>query len=388
MGMTKNTNGKAGSGNDVDRAALAGMLSGYNSEQLVDEVITAWEELASANKDLATSNQRNRVLELDLSERNELGAPERARLMKAEEDLKEREARIIHLERMLDDSRKEKEKVENSVGAIRIDELERSESTLSEKVESQANVITELEAKLDQLVDALEKAAEAGLTSITADEVRQLNRELEEAHRRIESEQVESQTVGDERDKLREMVDQTKGLLEQRDLRIKELDGQMSRMMEGPRSISAEHDYLVEQIEELKRRLLERNREYEALRRRERRLHREVFERDERIQQMQLTIGDIEGGLSDRSAELKSLEDVHEKLLAEAQGLRRSEKTREVVSGAFQDSLGVLRSHEQVKARREALGIEEDNSIPEPEAGSSPGGTAAPALRDIDDLEG
>ncbi len=252
MGMTKNTNGKAGSGSDVDRAALAGMLSGYNSEQLVDEVITAWEELASANKDLATSNQRNRVLELDLSERNELGAPERARLMKAEEDLKEREARIIHLERMLDDTRKEKEKVENSVGAIRIDELERSESTLSEKVESQANVITELEAKLDQLVDALEKAAEAGLTSITADEVRQLNRELEEAHRRIESEQVESQTVGDERDKLREMVDQTKGLLEQRDLRIKELDGQMSRMMEGPRSISAEHDYLVEQIEELK----------------------------------------------------------------------------------------------------------------------------------------
>ena len=113
MGMTKNTNGKAGSGSDVDRAALAGMLSGYNSEQLVDEVITAWEELASANKDLATSNQRNRVLELDLSERNELGAPERARLMKAEEDLKEREARIIHLERMLDDSRKEKEKVEN-----------------------------------------------------------------------------------------------------------------------------------------------------------------------------------------------------------------------------------------------------------------------------------
>ena len=40
--------------------------------------------------------------------------------------------------------------------------------------------------------------------------------------------------------------------------------------MQGPRSVSAEHDYLVEQIEELKRRLLERNREYESLRRRER----------------------------------------------------------------------------------------------------------------------
>lgn len=386
MGPTSTTNGITGTSGDVDRSALAGMLSGYDANQLVDEVITAWEELAAANKELANSNQKNRVLELDLSEREELGAPERARLMKAEEDLREREAKIIHLERMLDDTRRDKEAVENSVGAIRIDELERNESNLVEKVDSQANIIGELEAKLDQLVNALEKATEAGLTSITADEVRQLNRELEDAHRKIEAEQVENNTVSDERDKLREMIDQTKSLLEQRDLRLKELEGQMQRMMDGPRSISAEHDYLVEQIEELKRRLLERNREYEALRRRERRLHREVFERDERIQQMQLTISDIEGGLSDRTAELRSLEDIHGRLSAEVDGLRRSERTREVVSGAFQDSLGVLRSHEQVKARKEALGIDGDESIPEPGPANSPGGSAAPALKDIDEL--
>ncbi len=372
---------------DMDRAALSGMLSSYDSKQLVDEVITAWEELAAANKDLATSSQRNRVLELDLAERDELGVPERARLLKIEEDMREREARIIHLERMLDDSRREKEGVENSVGAIRVDELERNNAELSERSESQAAIISEMEGKLDQLVDALEKAAEAGLTSITADEVRALNRELEEAHRRIEAEQSESNAVGGERDQLREMVEQTRSLLEQRDLRIKEMEGQLQRIMEGPRSISAEHDYLVEQIEELKRRLLERNREYEALRRRERRLHREVFERDERIQQMQLTMSDIEGGLSDRTAEMKTLEESHERLLAEVEGLRRSERTREVVSGAFQDTLGVLRSHEQRKARREALGIKEDDSIPEPGDGNVPGGTAPPALRDIDELD-
>ena len=73
-------NGKRDASNDIDRAALAGMLSGYNSEQLVDEVITAWEELATANKELSSVNQKSRVLELDLAERNELGAPERARL--------------------------------------------------------------------------------------------------------------------------------------------------------------------------------------------------------------------------------------------------------------------------------------------------------------------
>ena len=385
---TPSTSSESSNGaGDMDRAALSGMLSSYDSKQLVDEVITAWEELAAANKDLATSSQRNRVLELDLAERDELGVPERASLLKMEEDMREREARIIHLERMLDEVRREKEGVENSVGAIRVDDLERNNAELSERSESQATMISEMEGKLDQLVDALEKAAEAGLTSITADEVRTLNRELEEAHRRIESEQSESNAVGGERDQLREMVEQTRSLLEQRDLRIKEMEGQLQRIMEGPRSISAEHDYLVEQIEELKRRLLERNREYEALRRRERRLHREVFERDERIQQMQLTMSDIEGGLSDRTAEMKTLEESHERLLAEVEGLRRSERTREVVSGAFQDTLGVLRSHEQRKARREALGIEEDDSIPEPGDGNMPGGTAPAALRDIDELD-
>ena len=95
-----------------------------------------------------------------------------------------------------------------------------------------------------------------------------------------------------------------------------------------PRSVSAEHEYLTEQIEELKRRLVDRNREYEALRRRERRLHREVFDRDERIAQLQLTMQDIEAGLSDRTAELKALEESHDRLVGEMGALRRSESNR------------------------------------------------------------
>ena len=174
-------------------------------------------------------------------------------------------------------------------------------------------------------------------------------------------------------------------MVETRDLRIKELESQLKRVMEGPRSISAEHDYLVEQVDELKRRLLERNREYEAIRRRERRLHREVFERDEQIQELKLTLGDIEGGLSDRTAELTALEKMHEQLTAEVESMRRSERTREVVSSAFQESLGVLKAHEQMKSRRKESGSEEEEeSTGEPE---SPGGTAPPALRDIDELE-
>ena len=374
----------AGLGDDVERAALAGVLSGRDTDQLVEEVITAWEELKQARESLANLNQRNRVLELDLAEREDLGAPERTRLLELEEELRDRDSRIIHLERMVDQTNREKEELASSHDVVRIDHLEGENTTLQAETSEQSEVIAEMEAKLDQLVNALEKAAEAGLTSISADEVRQLNRALDDAHRRMESGDAAAAALEEERGKLRDMVEQVRGMVETRDLRIKELESQLKRVMEGPRSISAEHDYLVEQVDELKRRLLERNREYEAIRRRERRLHREVFERDEQIQELKLTLGDIEGGLSDRTAELAALEKMHEQLAAEAESMRKSERTREVVSSAFQESLGVLKAHEQMKTRRKGSEEEEEESTGESE---SPGGTAPPALRDIDELE-
>ena len=377
--------GTAGLGDDVERAALAGVLAGRDTDQLVEEVITAWDELKQARESLAHLNQSNRVLELDLAEREDLGAPERVRLQELEEELRDRDSRIIHLERMVDQSNREKEELASSHDVVRIDHLEGENITLQAETSEQSEVIAEMEAKLDQLVNALEKAAEAGLTSISADEVRQLNRALDDAHRRLETSDLEAAALEDERGKLRDMVEQVRGMVETRDLRIKEIESQLKRVMEGPRSISAEHDYLVEQVDELKRRLLERNREYEAIRRRERRLHREVFERDEQNQELKLTLGDIEGGLSDRTAELTALEKMHEQLTAEVESMRKSERTREVVSSAFQESLGVLKAHEQMKSRRKESGSEEEEeSTGEPE---SPGGTAPPALRDIDELE-
>ena len=35
----------------VDRAALAGMLKGYDADQLVEEVLSAWDELSTKNGD-------------------------------------------------------------------------------------------------------------------------------------------------------------------------------------------------------------------------------------------------------------------------------------------------------------------------------------------------
>ena len=144
------------------------------------------------------------------------------------------------------------------------------------------------------------------------------------------------------------------GLLDARDNRLTELEEQLERVMQGPRSVSAEHDYLVEQIEELKRRLLERNREYESLRRRERRLHSDVFERDERVQQMSLTMSDLESALQDRTAELRELESIRETMSNELDSVRRGERTREVVGRVFADSLSLVRGHDEREMKREA----------------------------------
>ncbi|MBK29688.1 MAG: hypothetical protein CMB49_03135 [Euryarchaeota archaeon] len=351
---TPGSDGASGLIDNSDRAALEGMLKAYPTEQLVDEVLIAWEELSERNKELADAKQKLRVVELDLAEREDGVAPEIARLSEAEQMLQEKDARVVHLERMLEDARSELEALAASMTAEEREAMKAENAQLRELTIEQADVVAELEAKMDQLVAALDKAAQAGLTSITADEVRGLKGQLDQREEDLAAEIAAREALEEERQRLREIADRLRGLLDQRDRRLGELEEQLERVMTGPRSVSAEHDYLVEQIEELKRRLLERNREYEALRRRERRLHNDVFERDERVQQMHLTITDLEAALQDRTSELKEVESQRERAMLELDAARRSEKTREVVGRVFQDSLGLVRDHsarEETRAR-------------------------------------
>ncbi|MEC7437050.1 MAG: hypothetical protein VYB27_08190, partial [Candidatus Thermoplasmatota archaeon] len=163
----------------ADREALANMLNSYAPDQLIQEVLSAWEDLSIINEEVAGLRQQNRVLELDLREREDIGSPDRARLIRLEEDLRDREAQIIHLERLVDDGRAEIEKISVSSGAMKVDSLERDNSLMSAELDEKTALLVEMEAKVATLVDALEKAAEAGLTSVTAEEVRTLNQELE-----------------------------------------------------------------------------------------------------------------------------------------------------------------------------------------------------------------
>jgi len=345
-----------------ERAALEGMLKGYPVEQLVEEVLIAWQELAARNEEMVSVKQRLRVLELDLAEREDMVAPEVARLNQVEASLQEGEAKIIHLERLLGDARAELVSQQSSISQEERDAMSSENSQLRDLSIQQDEVIAELEGRIGQMVEALERAAEAGLTSVTAEEVRSLKSKLDAALMQNEAEQSANKALEEERQRLRDIADRLRGLLDARDGRLGELEEQLERVMQGPRSVSAEHDYLVEQIEELKRRLLERNREYESLRRRERRLHNDVFERDERVQQITLTLTDMEAALQDRTAELRELEGQRESMSHELDSVRRGERTREVVGRVFADSLSLVRTHDAREAKREAYSNEPDKT--------------------------
>ena len=336
-----------------ERAALEGMLRAYPVDQLVEEVLVAWQELADRNEDLVTSKQRLRVLELDLAERKDEVAPEVAQLRAVESEIEEYSARVVHLERLLEDSRTELSESKSGLSVEERDALENEAAQLRELTTQQDDVIGEMEGRMAQMVEALERAADAGLTSVTADEVRSLKSRADSLSGDLDAEKAANDSLEEERQRLRDIADRLRGLLDARDKRLGELEEQIERVMQGPRSVSAEHDYLVEQIEELKRRLLERNREYESLRRRERRLHNDVFERDERIQQMSLTVADFESALTDRTSEVRELESQRDTAVHELDGVKRTERTREVVGRVFADSLSLVRTHDERELKRE-----------------------------------
>jgi chromosome segregation ATPase len=334
--------------------------------------------------------------------------------------MKDNDAKIIHLERMLEDTKAELSAQQSSLSHEERTAMEREVAQLRDLTTQQDEVIGEMEGRISQMVVALEKAADAGLTSVTAEEVRLLKQQVDERQRQLDVEKAASEALEEERQRLRDIADRLRGLLDARDRRLGELEEQLERVMQGPRSVSAEHDYLVEQIEELKRRLLERNREYESLRRRERRLHNDVFERDERIQQMTLTMTDLEAALQDRTAELREMEEQRSSMEHELHSARRSERTREVVGRVFADSLSLVRSHESRELKREmyANAPDVERTIKAPTAGDmaklaegeevelhteetvikkgmdvdgvrppSPGGTGDPVLFDEDENE-
>ena len=68
---------------------------------------------------------------------------------------------------------------------------------------------------------------------------------------------------------------------------------------------------------------------------------------------MSLTIGDLEAALTDRTSEVRELEAQRDTAVHQLDGVKRSERTREVVGRVFADSLSMVRSHDERELRRE-----------------------------------
>ena len=69
----------------------------------------------------------------------------------------------------------------------------------------------------------LERAADAGLTSVTADEVRALKAQADSLASDLDAEKAANDALEEERQRLRDIADRLRGLLDARDNRLAEV---------------------------------------------------------------------------------------------------------------------------------------------------------------------
>lgn len=350
-------------GSELDQAALRTLLEDYPKDQLVGEIVTAWDMLAKRGKEVQTLKRRRQPAEVEAANEdlNIHVAPTRRPARRG--TAAPREGREEEEDDAGDDLQRP---MFSAAGSLA--QLEDDNRRLRTANDDQARLIADLQGKPDEVVDALERAADAGLSTFNIEQASFLEAGLADASRRIERLEQERDGLTHERERLRDIVERLRGALDHRERRIVQLEERIEQVQLGPPSISAEHDYLVEQVEDLKRRLLERNREYEALKRRERRLHREVFERDERVQQLQLTLVDMEQAMQDRMGELRALEELLNRRHGELEDVQRDTKRQEVVGRMFAESLGIARSQAGVAARRSRYDVTGPVDAPSAEA--------------------
>ena len=128
---------------------------------------------------MVSVKQRLRVMELDLAEREDMVAPEVARMNDLENELEERRSQMVHLERLLSDARQDLAAQQSSLSTEERARLQDEVEKLNVLTAEQDEVIGEMEGRISQMVEALERAADAGLTSVTADEVRSLKAQVD-----------------------------------------------------------------------------------------------------------------------------------------------------------------------------------------------------------------
>ena len=139
--------------NEVPRG-LSARLSGISQERLVEEVISAWDEVNATERVIASLRQKVSSLEMELSER-EGAASSRVTEVELQEALRVSESRVSQLQRSLENERARRKALEDSGGEARLAELRDENARLIKSEEELMVMILEMEGRIDRLVTAI-----------------------------------------------------------------------------------------------------------------------------------------------------------------------------------------------------------------------------------------
>ena len=136
---------------------LSDRLSEISQERLVEEVISAWDEVNSSERVIASLRQKIGALEMELSEKeSEQGS--RLSEVELQEALRVSESRVSQLQRSLEKERARRKVLEDSGGEERLAELREENARLLKSEEELMVMVLEMEGRIDRLVDALRKS--------------------------------------------------------------------------------------------------------------------------------------------------------------------------------------------------------------------------------------
>ena len=133
---------------------MSARLSGISQERLVEEVISAWDEVNATERVIASLRQKVSSLEMELSER-EGSASSRVTEVELQEALRVSESRVSQLQRSLENERARRKALEDSGGEARLAELRDENARLIKSVEELMVMILEMEGRIDRLVTAI-----------------------------------------------------------------------------------------------------------------------------------------------------------------------------------------------------------------------------------------
>ena len=140
---------------DERGGSLSERLAIFSNTQLIEEVITVWDELIRSEQELANTRQRLRALEIELSSSNQ-EVNDRARTSRIEEELRVAKTRIAQLE-FLENAEARILENNNVQTSGRFEELQKENVRLLQSEEELLLLILDMEEQLDKLMKKIKE---------------------------------------------------------------------------------------------------------------------------------------------------------------------------------------------------------------------------------------